>query len=454
MWLRVLLAGGLLAGLLSACAVVDPVDRRYDTIGRSLAKARDESIFLNLVRASHDYPLAFTTIANVTPSMSNTSSFALPSFSLGPPNCLPSFGPTGALTGRACSFPTGIPGASVGVSNSTASNSTAISTNFNVATQETGSFYDGFLKPIDLQTLDYFIRQDYPRELLFWLFADSFQLSGPGTHDLGYEYQPPVTYGCPESDKRQMCFREWVWVAVLTGLTVEEKTIEKPESGGGGGGGVRGDSGKSPEDNGGPKSGKAETVVVARFCFSDVLEHQARVQMGRAMATEMVAKYLNFPFSPSPRCGTWTDAQAQADSEKPQPDTFNFNVGPLKFRVVPRSAYGVFEFLGTVIKMETQGLEPSANAYLPPPPRGRPDEAAPPRLLTTDNELLLDIALSSGGGGGGGDCFSHTWFYDGDYCVPQSATNTKRIFSLLAQLIAIETQASDLSITPVVRVIQ
>ena len=54
----------------------------------------------------------------------------------------------------------------------------------------------------------------------------------------------------------------------------------------------------------------------------------------------------------------------------------------------------------------------------------------------------------------GSPCFVHTWFYDGDYCVPESATNTKRIFSLLAQLIAIQTAATDLSITPVVRVIQ
>src|SRR6204780_1880665 len=84
MWLRVSLAGALLAGSLSACAVVDPVDNRYDTVSRSLAKSRNESIFLNLVRASHDYPLSFVTIANVTPSLTNTTSLALPSFLLGP----------------------------------------------------------------------------------------------------------------------------------------------------------------------------------------------------------------------------------------------------------------------------------------------------------------------------------------------------------------------------------
>jgi hypothetical protein len=54
----------------------------------------------------------------------------------------------------------------------------------------------------------------------------------------------------------------------------------------------------------------------------------------------------------------------------------------------------------------------------------------------------------------GGQCFVHTWFEDGDYCVPEQAATTKRIFGLLAQLIAIQTAAADLSITPVVRVIQ
>src|SRR5271156_232832 len=78
------LAGACVAGLLSACGVVDPVDSRYDTISRSLAKARNESIFLNLIRAAHDYPLSFVTVSNVTPTMTNTSGVGLPAFLLGP----------------------------------------------------------------------------------------------------------------------------------------------------------------------------------------------------------------------------------------------------------------------------------------------------------------------------------------------------------------------------------
>ena len=52
-------------------------------------------------------------------------------------------------------------------------------------------------------------------------------------------------------------------------------------------------------------------------------------------------------------------------------------------------------------------------------------------------------------------CFVHTYFFDGDYCVPEhGSSNTKRIFSLLAELLALKTQASDLAITPAVRIIQ
>jgi hypothetical protein len=439
MLLRALVAGAFCAGLLSACAVVDPVDSRYDTVGRSLAKGRDESIFLNLVRASHDYPLAFTAISNVTPTMTNTSSFALPTFSVGPPNCLPI--PSGALRITSCTYGTGALGAATAVSNNTASNTTAVSTNFSVSTEETGSFYQGFLKPIDLITLDYFIRQGYPAELLFWLFADSFQFGPPGPHSVGYFYNPPVTYGCPQTPLlgKHLCFKEWVKIAVLSGLTVEEQTIQKSSPSKGQGG-----SGRGSEAQRGP-----ETTIVPRFCFSPLLVHRAEIEMGPEEAARVGAllKSLFNPANARPICGTPWDAQAQA--KLPQADTFKLTPSPgLEFRIVPRSAYGVFEFLGTLMKVERENLSPLPSAYIPPNPFE--DETAPPTLLTTafDRRLITVVADSSE------RCFSHTWFYDGDYCVPESATNTKRIFSLLSQLIAIETTATDLSITPLVRIVQ
>jgi hypothetical protein len=443
MWWRTLLVGGLFAGLLSACAVVDPVDSRFDTVTRSLARARDEAIFLNLIRASQNYPLAFATIANVTPTMTNTSSLALPSFSFGPPNCLPTALP--ALT-RSCSFPTGIPGASVGVNNSTASNQTAISTNFNVSSQETGSFYTGFLKPIDLTILDYFIRQGYPRELLFWLFTESFEYQLPGQPPLGYHYDPPADLGCDPADKKHRCFLDWIHNAAFSGLTVEEKTQERASSGGAGGGGGGGGGGGS----------KPTTFTYARFCFNYVLAREAM-----ALAPPSLVRQANGDLDVTENeifrgplaCGspTWHPETTATD---PQQDILplTFRNGTVQFRIIPRSAYGVFNFLGKLMKLEKAGYEP--HTYPPVDPRHYPAIRSgvgdmPPRLATISEHNLIDVVQ-----GYDGKCFVHTWFEDGEYCVPETATTTKQIFGLLSQLIAIQTAAADLSITPVVRVIQ
>jgi hypothetical protein len=429
MWFRALLVGTCVAGLLTACAVVDPVDNRYDTISRSLAKARNESIFLNLVRASHDYPLSFVTIANVTPSLTNTSSLGLPSFLLGPR--------------FANSLPTSSPQRDVVFGNTTASDTTAVSTNFNVSTQETSTFYEGFLKPIDLTTLDYFIRQGYPRELLFWLFTDSFELT-LGPHKVGYHYNPPDDYGCSPLDPRHRCFVDWVHAATLTGLTVEELTEEKSSGGAG--------AAKGGAEASGSAAGKPATTVFSRFCFNSVLAQEARalVTSDEAMRVKADLDVKNDAqlYQSDLTCGSpaWQPAKTAGT---PQPDILplTFSNGELKFTIVPRSAYGVFEFLGTLMKIQREKLSPAADAFIP---ANRQYAAAPPNLVTVhEDPQLLQVTRNLGG-----DCFVHTWFNDGDYCVPEDAATTKRVFGLLAQLIAIQTAATDLSITPIVRVLQ
>ena len=92
-------------------------------------------------------------------------------------------------------------------------------------------FLEGFLKPIDLQTLNYFIRLGYSRELLFWLFMDSFRLTLPGGVNLGYHYFPPDDYGCSRTDPKHRCFIDWVRVFTVAGMTVEEKTELRAKSG-------------------------------------------------------------------------------------------------------------------------------------------------------------------------------------------------------------------------------
>jgi hypothetical protein len=168
---------------------------------------------------------------------------------------------------------------------------------------------------------------------------------------------------------------------------------------------------------------------------------------------EEIIKYLPIGLTlikPDQLCGNWSNQAAEKQITEPQEDTFKISMGPYTFRIVPRSAYGVFEFLGNMLKEQERNAEPNPEAYIVQPRAGLPPVTdLPPILISGHDEPLITVLRD-----GTANCFAHTWFYDGDYCVPQEATNTKRIFSLLSQLIAIETTATDLSITPVVRIIQ
>jgi hypothetical protein len=431
MWFRMLLVGVGMAAL-AACAVVDPVDNRADTIGRSLAKTRNEAIFLNLVRASHDYPLSFVTVSNVTPTMTSTTNVALPSFLLGPH--IGSY----LASGAPATVPLFTPGRDVIFGNTTAGNTTAVSSNFNLSTQETSAFYEGFLKPIDLQTLDYFIRQGYPRELLFWLFTDSFELTLNGKQ-YGYHYSPPDDYGCSPIDPKRRCFIDWIHVATLAGLTVEEKTTQGSSS-----------TGSSSESKGPAGSGKPTTTAYARFCLNAILGQQAQALLPREVVAEQTSlRNLDVPapqlYQQQVTCGDTWDPTTNTG---PQPDILPLQFAPtISFTIVPRSAYGVFEFLGTLMKIQREHIAPAPYAFIPLDRRYAADT---PMLETVhEDEYFMSVLQNLGG-----QCFVHTWFEDGDYCVPEEAATTKRVFGLLAQLIAIQTAATDLSITPIVRVLQ
>src|SRR6201998_2434732 len=188
-WLRGV-AGGLLAGSVGACAAVDStIEPRYDTFNRQLERARNEAILLNIVRAEHDWPLAFSTISQLSPTFQNTTTLGVPQFLLGPnQRCSP-------FPSVPCISPPPTPGRDVifGGQNQ-ATNATTITTGFTVAPNEDRNFYDALLRPVDLHILSYFIRQGYSRELLFWLFSDSVEV-GPPSHAIGFQYNPPYEFG-------------------------------------------------------------------------------------------------------------------------------------------------------------------------------------------------------------------------------------------------------------------
>jgi hypothetical protein len=458
---RELFASGLLAVAVGACAMVDPVDPRYDTVNRSLSKARNESILLNILRASHDWPLSFTTVPQVNPGMTNETTVGLPNFLVGPSYRAPLVGALGTInpTNPGYQLPSGSPMRDVIFGNNTLSNRTNITSSFTVSSLETGTFYNGLLSSVSLHDLNYFIRQGYPRELLFWLFADTVEVFF-GSQVIGFQYNPPDDYGCPEREPKRRCFREFVEIATITGLSVEAKTV-RPGSGGGGsakGRGGGGDSSAADNDvtegasnpRGGGGGGSGPKTDYSRFCFDPVLAERGRRAMDPERLRVVQARYLD-TFRPSPICGSsWNPGLTEDEGT----DTLQFNVGPLRFKILTRSTNSIYQFLGKVLKEQVRFNQEAVSgepfllhAYLPP---GREDERLPLLSTTRDDPKLLTVAPA----GAQEPCFVHTWFIDGDWCVPErGASNTKRIFSLLAELLALKTQAADLAITPAVRII-
>ena len=424
---RDLVAGALLAGTLGACAAVDStVAPRYDTVSRSIAQARNESILLNIVRASHDYPLSFSTISQVIPQLTNTTTVGLPSFMEGPnPQCLNlNAGAIGAAGAAKCLTPPATPGRDIMFGNTNnLTDAIVVQTQFNLSTQETKDFYNALLRPVDLYVLDFFIRQGYSRELLFWLFMDSVEVTIANRGTLGFQFNPPYDYGCPQQDPRKRCFREWTELATITGLSVDQHT-EKGENG--------------------------KIASYSRFCFDDVLGRRGQAAMEQASPGRLqyiMAKYVDPGTlqALSPKCGSpWpkeTDTQAATD-------TLKFHVGPLQFEILPRSAYAIYQFLGKLLRQQNGGVEFDESQI---PEYIRKEEIRPELSTVREDKQLLNVVLNQSSS----ECFAETRFIDGYYCVPEEGSaNTKRIFSLLAQLLALQTSASDLAITPTVHTVQ
>ena len=420
MWRRELLAGFALAGTLAACSAVDStVAPRYDTVSRSIALARNESILLNIVRASHDYPLSFSTVSQVIPQMSNTTTIGSPQFLVGPnPRCAVF---SNSIASAACLSvpPSPVRDVIFGNANN-ASDNIAIQTQFTLSTQETKDFYNALLRPVDLYVLNFFIRQGYSRELLFWLFLDSVEVSIANHGTLGFQFNPPYDYGCPKQDPRHRCFREWVELATATGLSVDQHTEKE-------------------------KGGKNETF--SRFCFDDVLAQRGRKAMELSTPGRLqyiLAKYVDPGAlqALSPKCGSpWP----RTDLETATADTLKFRVGQLQFSLLPRSAYGIYQFLGKLLRQSRGGPD-----FEEIPDYVRPDEVTPELSTIHEDKRLLNVVI-----GQSSDCFAQTHFLDGHYCVPEEGSaNTKRIFGLLAQLLALQTSAADLAITPTVHTVQ
>jgi hypothetical protein len=435
---KVLLCSVLLMALLSACAVIDIVDPRYDSVNRSTAKARNESILLNIIRASHSTPLNFVTFTRVSGSMNVSATAGLPAFNLGP--FFPLFpGASNVIT--ALAPPT--PQRAFGLSNQTLGGSTNTGNNYDIGLLETKDFYTGLLRPVDLPIVNFFIRQGYSRELLFWLFADSVRETAQG-RTIEFVNDPDPALACVVTNGLRRCFSDMVDIALASGLTIEEKTEASSDSTSSGKGGTKksgsaktgdaktGDGKTTDTKTGGGKTtdgkstDKSGNRIVARFCFDQVLADRARKEYSPEIF-RLLATTMN-----RPRC------RIDPWPQRNETDTLEFTFegapsGTIKFEIVPRSGFGIYQYLGHILALHQEKTFRM---------RGK--------LFPVEDTRILAVERSGTGG-----CLVDVNFEDEYYCVPlHGAENTKRIMGLLAQLVALNTTTQDLAITPTVRAIQ
>jgi hypothetical protein len=412
----------VLASALGSCAFVDIVDPRYDSINRSTAKARNESILLNIVRASHNAPLNFIAFSKISGQTIVTANAGLPQYNIG------SFFQT-IIPGSTNLISPPNPQRAFQVSNNTLGGTTNANNAFDISVLETKDFYAGLLRPVDLPEVLYFVRQGYSRELLFWLFTEAVRVTAPGQPTVEFLNDPDPRLACQMTPQGERCFSHMVDIAIASGLTVETRTEMKagPASGGAAAAGAKGGSksgGDKKAGTGGDASKPAaggSTRLLGRFCFDAVLAQRAQREY------DPVIFSLLSGAAQRPRC--------RIDPWAPsiEADTLVATFGGVTYEILPRSTYSIYQFLGRILRLHRE------NALLV---RGS--------LYSTEDRRILGVERNSTGG-----CLVDINFEDEYYCVPlHGAENTKRIMGLLAQLVALNTSTLDLAITPTVRALQ
>ena len=281
------------------------------------------------------------------------------------------------------------------------SGSTGVSNSMDLTILDSHDFYTALLNPVDLPTLTYFIQQGYSRELLFRLFTDSVRMQ-VGASSLEFRNEPNAP--CYDFHGVQFCFDDMLYNAIGAGLTAETRLEANTKSN--------------------PKK-----LILGRLCFDPVLAARALHHYPRRFFSKMLAR----PAQHRPICGKGAWRRQTLNGT---PDTLTFELphtryGPIHFRIVTRSTFAIYQYLGRLL---AEGKQREVHV------ERRGDEA-------NDVTQLLEVST-----GAATDCFVETAYRGQNYCVPERAAYTKKIFSLLAQLIALKTQTSDLAVLPTVRV--
>jgi len=176
-WQRTCVWGTALAfaTALAGCAVVDNFSGRAVDYNLEAERAQEQTMLLNIVRASLRRPMQFTGLQSITGNASMNVGSTLT-----------------APFGEAMHRPRG------SVSPDVFGLSGAVSggPSFIVPVLDTQEFYEGILNPISLQIFDYYLEQGFPPQVLFDLFVAKVEVTwGPATPS-GAGAKPAANVDC------------------------------------------------------------------------------------------------------------------------------------------------------------------------------------------------------------------------------------------------------------------
>jgi hypothetical protein len=431
---------------LSGCAVVDQYSGRAVGYNVEAEQAQEQALLLNVIRASLRKPMQYTSVTTIT-GIAMSSGTASLNFPIG--------------VHPASVFKTGMLAGTVGGGPS-----------FTVPVLDTQEFYQGIMKPIPGQLIDFYVHEEYPREEIFNLFIEKIVLRradcNPSSHlkncEMTFINYPGTDL---DFDLTQAVIEHLLNLGLSTEKVLEDKTKAK---------GKDCSSNSSSADS---SKDCSPPPPAFRFCFSPreilvqaYVDESARCGslaqgMSRQTIGENARKTTTAPIRLSDsfihdleRILIYETTQnRQDDSYGYQPNLAAFTNKRVTFDIYTRSTEGIIYYLGEIVRRRLYPDQQFARGprtvkikigpfytQIPTEPCPLENKVSGFRchnLFVLDNGFEAGSPLSVNYGGT-------------QYSVPSDsgeAGKTMHVLSLVKQLLAVNTSAKSLPQTNVISVI-
>lgn len=323
---------------LGGCAFPGRLHDMAVNYNEAVASAADSVTFLNIMRARDGRPMHFTSISKLSGSITADASTSLSS-GVGGETVTTTRDGMLTLTGRtvANGANTFTPGAGGKISTTPS---------FDVTVHDTQEFYRGILASVDISTINHFLRQGWPSDLLTYLFVEEVRIfdKGAGKPRANLENDP-------DDPVKAKAFSEFVKCLTLAPKTEKSAStplfsiseLERVKLGD-----IALLDGKTFDYVAGGKGGKI--VRLGGSSHSLTLEKTADASCGKdALETKLGVSLLSLEALTSSQSDNSITASDELDGGSGQ-DTLVLRNGDIEIEIEFRSVQGVLYYLGEYIR--------------------------------------------------------------------------------------------------------